>query len=233
MALARVDLQQSSWTPTADFVVTPSVTWQAGDWVLVIGGTESATPTLGVPTVTGLTFTQIGLATGGSQTQEYMWSALAAGSGSGVITSLRTDATSFVAATCGISAFVYRDCAGFGTPAVLTSSPLTVVNLTRTQKNSIVLAIFGDGDGDLAVTPTPVTGTQELGATNAGDCDVWIFSWPDQGGAGSTDYGMTNHVVQLQMSALAVEVKAVILTVSYGAAPRTYRPRPYAPGSIR
>jgi hypothetical protein len=228
------DLQQSSWTPTADFVVTPSATWQAGDYILVVGGTEGNSVTFATPTATGLTFALIGTASGSSQTSEYMWSALAASGGSGAVTALRDDATSFVAASCGLSVFVYRNCIGFGTPAVLTSSPLTVVDLARTQAHSDVVAVFGDGPGDLTVTPQPADGVQQLAVTNVGDADFWIFTWADQTAAGTTSYGMTNHVVQVQMSALAVEVKAILVPAApWNLRRQQNRPAPFKPGRAR
>lgn len=64
---------------------TPSVSWQAGDYVNVWGFTGDNGQTLTAPTVSGLTLTNRITSNTASFIKLYLWTAVAAASGSGVI----------------------------------------------------------------------------------------------------------------------------------------------------
>jgi hypothetical protein len=97
-----------------------------------------------------------------------------------------------------------------------------------------VVLIMGDGPGDVTVTSEPTDGTQQLAVTNAGDADWWLITWADRSSAGTTSYGMTNHVVQVQMSGLVVEVKSVLVPPApWEFRARERRPAMFTPGRAR
>lgn len=209
-----VDYQQSNWSDNvATDEVTPTVTWLAGDYILVVGAVEDSGYTISTPTATGLTFTALGSPVGGaSDTHVYMWSALAAGNGSSAVTgAVPTGAPDFSAAKArGIAVLVYRSCGGFGTPASIVGANASVISLTRTRANSCVVTCMADWSqaNDVAVTPSP-TGTQRIAQPVAGKADFFVMSFPGQGAAGTTNYGHTAGAATVDMTGLAVEVLGI------------------------
>jgi hypothetical protein len=191
------------------------VSWQAGDIVLVLAGNSNNTAAgrIGTPTVTGLTGT--GLTFGSIATvndngsnddaQVYGWSATAAGTGSGTISSTSTTPSG---ERNGIGVFVYRGSDGLGTPVTLDGSSAKTISVTRVQANSHVVVILIDWNqvGDVTVTATP-TGTVRFAEAESGQADFFIVSFGDQGATGTTAYGITNHTGTVDMSGIAVEVK--------------------------
>src|ERR1700754_2924821 len=108
-----VDYQQSNWTDiSGSSEVTPAITWQAGDRILVLGLTADNTMTFGVPTATGLPFSELGSTNTGNQTKGYAWGATAGSGGSSAVTATAAAGGS---GARGIAALVYRGSDGFGT----------------------------------------------------------------------------------------------------------------------
>jgi len=205
-----VDYQQSDWTSqTAGNEVTPTVTWQVGDLVLVFGSTEAGTSaTLNTPTATGLSFslvTSINTADSGD-TAHYLWSATAGSNGSGAITATRGDAGTLAR---GIAAFVYRGSSGLGNTATLDNSANKTISLTRGYANSATAVVLGDWNAvnDTTVTSSPGSGTQRVAQFVTDAATFFLFDWGDQGAAGTTSYGITNHTGTVDMSGIAVEVR--------------------------
>lgn len=188
-----------------------SITWETGDSILVVGvvSNNGATQTLGVPTVTGLTFTQIGVvnaADDSNDTRCYMWGATAAAGGSGAVVSVTSSVDAGLKS--GIGVFVFRGSDGFGTPVTLDGSTAKTISVTRVQANSHVVVVMGDWNqvGDVTVSATP-TGTVRHASAQSGQADFFICSYGDQGATGTTSYGITSHTGTVDMSGLAVEVK--------------------------
>lgn len=190
------------------------VSWQTSDRVLVFGGVSDgaianqlATPTVTGGSGTGLTFS---LSTavnnsGATDSQVYLWTATAAGNGSGTIQSVSSAAGSLRG---GIVVYVFRGSTGLGTPVSLDNSTAKTISVTRAQANSHVVVLMSDylAVGDATVTATP-TGTVDFAESEAGQADYFAVSFDDQGATGTTAYGITNHTGTVDMSGLAVEIK--------------------------
>lgn len=202
------DYQQSTWTGTSGASeVTATVTWSAGDLIIVVGATENETETLNLPTATGLTFSAVQASAGTEDTCNiYVWKATAAGSGSGAITSTIGGGT----VARGIAAFVYSGSDGTGATGSIDKSAAKVVSLIRASDNSAALVVMGDWNavGDVTVTASPASGgTQRVAANVPGAADFFVFSWTDQGAAGTTSYGIASHTGTVQMTGIALEIK--------------------------
>lgn len=199
----------SNITDTTTTETITSVTWAAGDIVLVIGITSDNTNTFtGTPAATGLTFAAITATTGtnptntGSTCKGYAWSATAGAGGTQNIT---------ISGTAGvakyIAAWVITGSDGVGN-AVFDTASANTVSLTRTQANSAVL--WGGGDwnanSDVTVTASPAGGTQRAAATNASFYTCFNYDWPDEGATGTQSYGIGSYAGTLQTK-VAIEVK--------------------------
>ncbi len=193
---------------------TASVSWQSGDRILVKGmwsnNQSSSNDGISTPTATGLTFSLIGsvnttLVTGGDDTINYMWSALAGSNGSSVVSAVTT--TTDTAKRGGIVVEVWRGSDGFGTPATLDGSSAKTISLTRGSANSCVSLCMADWNqvGDVTVTATP-TGTVDLASAQSGQADFFSVTYGDQGATGTTSYGIANHTGTVDMSGIAVEI---------------------------
>lgn len=201
--------QQSTWSDsvTGD-EVTASVTWAAGDYVLILGGTsDNAGYQLNTPTATGLTFAAVaGTPTNtNSNCKLYAWDATAGAGGSGVITATSVGG----AGARGIAAFVFNGSGGLGNTSIAVGmGSATTQSLVRALANSAVVQAWGDWDAvnDVAVTWTPGSETQRVAQFISGEATMFVASWPDQGAAGTTSYGFTAGGATA-MSAITIEVK--------------------------
>lgn len=194
------------------------ISWQAGDIVVVFGGTSNntaanqlATPTVTGGSGTGLTFTPIDSVNNDNANDGasvMMWTATAAGTGSGTIQSV-TSAPSGL--HNGLGVFVMRGATGLGTPVKFDNSAAKTFSLTRAQANSHVIGMLVDWNqaGDVTVTTTPA-GTVEFAEAEAGQADYFILSFGDQGATGTTSYGIGSHTGTVIMSGILVEVKGTI-----------------------
>lgn len=195
----------STYTDVTTNAETVSISWSAGDVIVVVGATEDDGRTLSTPTATGLTFSLIAEAGNASDTNVYAWSATAAGAGSGVTVSATTSGGD---GARGITAFVYSGSDGIGASAEINGSTAKTIGLTRGGENSAVIVVLADWNqvGDVTVDPTPAGGTQRVAVAASGRYDAFVFDWLDQGGAGTTSYGITNHTGTVDMSGIVVEV---------------------------
>jgi len=202
-----VDYQQSTWADTTSASeVTPSISWQTGDIILVVGATEDSGVTFNTPTATGLTFSLLTSTGGASNTATYMWSATAGSNGSGAVTATHNGGASYAK---GISAFVFRGSDGLGTAQTITGTTAKTISLTRAQANSHAVCVPADWNqvGDASIDPTPGTNAAErVEAQVSGRADFILYSWGDQGATGTTSYGVTNHTGTVDMSGIVVEI---------------------------
>lgn len=202
---------------------TGSLSWVAGDIILVLGMTADNSVLLSTPTGSGLSFAALaGTPTSAaSSTKGYAWSATATGSATGAISSTQSGAAS--ANGSGIAAFVYRGSDGLGTPVVSTTlGSTTTQNLTRVQANSAVAQIWGDwaAVNDTTVTWTPSGQTQDVATNISTQATFFVAHWPDEGATGTTAYGFSGYA-GADMTAITVEIKG-------SAAAAALAPRPYA-----
>lgn len=188
---------------------TASFTWQSGDVFHILGITEdNGSTTLTLPTTAGSnmgTVSNITTTNTASSCKAYYWRATATGSGSGTFSSNIDN----VGAAGGIAVWQYRATDGQGTPATRLGTADLTVDVTRGQVNSHVISIQGDWNqtADVTTDPTPATNANERQAEAfTGKCDVFVNSWGDQSGTGTTAYGITNHSGGAKMTQIAVEI---------------------------
>lgn len=205
------DFQISPWAGTSTSEVTPTVTWQANDFIVVVGVTEdSGGATLNTPTATGLTFSLILSSLVANNCAIYLWSATAAASGAQAITAT-SDGTS---KNRGIAAYVYRGSTGAGNTATISDSSTTntVISLIRGTANSAVVVIMGDWSAvnDVAVTANPSSGGTVRGiVNNAGAATFYSASWTDAGVPATTSYGIGSYTATPTWAGIVVEVKGL------------------------
>lgn len=207
-------------TPTSNGTaeVTASVSWGAGDLVIVVGVTEDNTIiTLGTPTASGLTFSSVTLTNTANNCKCYCWQATAATAGSGAISSVVTTDGSDHAA--GITVFSISGSSGIGNTALLASTTTTnaTVSLTRGSPNSGVILAFGDWSAvnDTAVATSPSSaGTVDIIVNSSGRYTAYVAHWTDQGATGSTSYGIGSYTATPKWIGLVVEIKGVDINVS-------------------
>lgn len=188
-----------------------SVSWEAGDIVLVWGSISNNNSgfTLSTPTVTGLTFslaTSVNVNNDNNDTQQYLWSATAAGSGSGAIACVTNGASGTLRA--GIAVQVWRGSDGLGTPVTIDGSTAKTISVTTTQANSVVMWGMSDWNqvGDATVTATP-SGTVQHASAESGQADFFAGYTGDLGSIGTYACGIASHTGTVDMSGIAVEVK--------------------------
>lgn len=203
-----VDFQSSSFTDqSSGSEVTPTVTWQAGDLILVIGMTADDIATLNTPTATGLTFSAVSGAALGidASCRLYAWQATAAANGSSAITAT-SDGTTDVR---GIAAFVYRGHNGLGNVSRSNAAEsVSVRSLTRAGDDSAMVFALGDwtANTDVTVSATP-SGTQRVAANPTSAATFFVFNYGGQGAAGTANVGITGFSGVTNNVMLAIEVK--------------------------
>lgn len=208
-APALVDYQQSDWTSRTNAnEVTPTVTWQTDDLVVVLGATEdNSSARLDTPTATGLTFSAVPSTPTNTinNVKLYAWTARAAANGSSAVTATRGDSDTQAR---GIAVFVYRGSDGIGNTSIATGlGSTTTQSLTRSQANSAVVQVMGDwGAGnDVTVTWTPNGQTQRIAQYISGTATFFAANWGDQGSTGTTSYGFSAGNASA-MSAMTLEI---------------------------
>lgn len=192
-APTKVSDSSSGWTTTGATRSTGSLTWQTGDLMLIVGFTENTGTTLSTPTgLTGLTLAALTgyPATLAGSAPIYAWSATASSGSSGTPSTNVSSSTN----AAGIHAFVFRGHNGIGAvPTPVQSGTSLVLPTTRTGQHSLVVAIVVDGNAtnDTTVTTLPSAGaTQDDAAFMTGRATSFSFDWSDQGGPGTTSYGI-------------------------------------------
>jgi len=200
------DYQESDYSDTATNEVSASITWSAGDVIVVLGMTENNTRDMGLPTATGLTFAAVaGTPTNTANScKGYAWTATAGSSGSGAVTSVKSHPVS----AGGLSVFVFSGSDGLGGTSISAAlGSTTTQSLTRTGTNSHVVQIWGDWNAvnDTTVTWTPSGQTQREATFVSGAATFFAASWGDQGASGATSYGFSGFAGG-DMTAITLEV---------------------------
>ena len=183
-----VSYAETAWT-AAGSLSTPSVSWVAGDLIIVVGGDENAA-SLAAPTATGLTFTavlraQLGVHNASCGAQA--WQATASSSGSSAVTTAGAGSDQH-----GIGVWVWRGSGGVGNTGTDVSTALTAA-LTRSGANSCVVGACFDWN---AGSPTgygwtPTVADDRDHANSGTHWTYYVADWGDQGSAGTTSYGLT------------------------------------------
>ena len=206
VAASFIAYQASDFTDAAAGEATASISWNSGDLIYVYGLTaDNAITYTGVPGATGLTFSQVTAISGASDCRAYLWLATAGSGGSSTVTATGT------ANRKGLGAFVIRGSAGTGNTATQTPGANNkTISLIRGFAQSVVIVGLADwaAINDTAVNAIP-TGTIRTAVEAGGDFTSFIVSFGDQGAAGTTAYGITDHTGTVDMIGIAAEIKGL------------------------
>jgi hypothetical protein len=154
---------ESTWTTNATTRSTGTLTWNTGDVIVTIAGSEGVGGGVpSVPTATGLTFTSIdNSGATGSICATRSSAATAASGGSSAITSTVTTSENF-----GIAAWVFSSAAGTGSHNEQHTATKTVANTRQADASAYVWGAFDFGAGATpAATPTPTNTRQAFQGT--------------------------------------------------------------------
>lgn len=191
--MAVTFVNSANWFVAADPTVT--VSFSAGDEIVVFGATEATATTLATPTATGLTFSAITSATAGaSEPTAYLWRATAgAGGTSVVITAARGGSNGTQMA--GLAAWVI----GGGVTSV---SALAGDNAesgyasVSAPSGGMVIVALADWNATNPPGKTPSTGTgtatERFDTGNTSNYAVWGADWQGTTTSSAT-YGPNNY----------------------------------------
>jgi hypothetical protein len=220
--LANVYTSTWSDTSTASEAVT-GVAWNAGDLVVVMQGVEAnlTTVVLNPPTNASLTFSELALEVNDDNANNECYvGAFAAIAGSSETGQTITSTTSTGNSMRGMRVLVYSGSDGVGNTATIDGSTAKTISLIRGGANSHVAVILWDWDAinDVAVNATPA-GTVQNATHVSGRATGFCCTYGDQGAAGTTSYGLTDHTGTASFSGIAVEILG---TAGGGATLRRY-----------
>ena len=204
----------SNWGDSATNETTGTLTWSTGDVIVAVGVTESGSITLNTPTATGLSFSTVASINVGDNQDcaAYIWTATAGSSSSGTVSATGNNGTG----QHGIGVYAFSGSAGLGNNNTLDNSANKTISLTRAYNNSAVITALGDWNAvnDTTVTPSPASGgTIRQAANVASQGTLFLADWLDEGTAGTTSYGITDHTGTVDMSAVVVEVRGIAPTI--------------------
>lgn len=195
---------------------TASISWNADDRILVIGGTDTSSATISTPTATGLTLLPAPIPIVVASTcWGQAWTCTAAAGGSSTFTASRTGTVN----NWGFSVWVFRNSDGFGADSGVATTAKTIV-LDRMDDNSAVVFAAFDFNADTITgrTWTPA-GANERDATDGVNLSNFAADWGDQSTNGETAYGFSGTSSAGQHTKLCYEVLGTLV-----AAPATGLP---------
>lgn len=191
----------ASWTTTGSPKATASISWQAGDILVFIGGSEAAADTIGVPTATGLTFSSVILNTTAGTCSTRVATATAAGTSAATVNATNTN----VAAHWGFGVWVWRSSTGVGNNIEQHTATKTKA-LTLTGVNSAVMVGVFDFNADVVGSGTPaVTNTVE-NTRDTSHYTALVFDNIDYSTSGSS-WGQSGGGTTGPFSIVAIEIK--------------------------
>lgn len=199
---------------------SPSISWQTGDVIIVIGGASSIV-TFGTPTATGLTFTirASNNPGSGSTCPSFVATAVAASSSSAAVSVTVTNGSTH----SGIAIWVWRGSDGFGN-TIEQHTATHSINMTPAggADSAVCWGVFDFAAGSLGtITPTP-TNTRER-AVDGTSYTYYVADLIDQTGAGAVAYGLTGSGGG-PFSVIGIEVKGAAATVNLEVGPLTQGP---------
>lgn len=222
----------ASYSPATDWTATTtpatqSVTVATNDVLVVLGGTEDSTTTLGTPSGGGLTYTLQKSETTASNTAGYGWTAAVGSSQTFTLSETASGGGAW-----GDIALRFSGSSGVGASANVTSgSGAGSVSITTTQGNSAIAVIVLDWNGVSGAsrtwatvngtTPTAGNGFELNYVLDTGNYTTYAAYYPDAGATGSVTVGLTAPT-GMKYTVIAIEVKGpTSATVSAGLASGT------------
>jgi hypothetical protein len=197
-----VSYNETDWPAMGVTKNTPSVSWQSGDFIVVLAMTSGSGVHVDTVTATGLTFAAGTEVMADAACWANSWTATAGSSGSSIITGTRIG-DDF---PWGVAVWLFRGSDGAGNRADNISSAKTV-SLVRSQDESAVIEIIGDWDaGDPAgVSWTPTQDNEREAATHT-YYSVFAADWTDEDVAATVSYGITGTASAGNHTKLALEI---------------------------
>lgn len=226
-----VSYTEVAYTGTGSTRSSASVSWNAGDVVAVICGTDggftNANP--GVPTATGLTFLSQKNNNAVNTCATRASAVVAGGNGSSAVQVVLGDANEH----WGFSVFVYRGSDGIGNSAEEHTTAKTVAQTNTAADSANVWGGFDFAANAVTnnnITPTP-TNTDERNQDGA-QYTAYVADLTDQTSAGSVSYGVSGAGTVGAFSKVVLEIKgAAAVAVAPAVEISAHRPAPWAPSS--
>lgn len=193
-----------------------SLTWAAGDLIVVIAATGDQAATINTPTAPATinTLTSIaGPVTTASSCWGRAWVGVANGAGSGVITATEAGtSTDWGMIAWQVTGTTTEGVGNVAAPAASTAAP-QVASLVRSKDHSAVfelIADWGAGVGGVGTVPSPRNWTAGFTEREAfglsGIYNVYAADWADEGTAGTTSYGINVTGSGQNYTRIAVEI---------------------------
>ncbi len=195
----------ASWATTGTSKSTASVSWNSGDVITVVAGSEGGNNgTLGTPTATGLTFAknQDITANGGTRCAAFTATAVAGSNSSGSIQVTNSNSGEH----WGFGVFVHRSSTGAGNSAQQATSTKTKALTPTAADGAIVWGVF-DFNADAAGSGTPSPTNTRQAAQDAGHYTRLVCDLADQTSSGSVSYGQSGGGTTGPFSIVIQEIK--------------------------
>ncbi len=196
-----VSYTETAWNTTTTPKSTASISWQTGDILVAIGGSDGGT--IGLPTASGLTFSsQKSFAGGSSACGSQCATAVAGSSSSGAVSTTLSSGLG----DWGFGVFVVRGSDGVGSSVERHTSTKSV-NLTPLQADSAIFwGAFDFNEGTAGtIVPTPTHTRQNVDI--AGNMRIYVADLADQASTGATAYGISGSSGTGPWSIVAIEIK--------------------------
>lgn len=212
MALAvRSFTPDSNWFTNAVGGKSVTVSWQAGDAVVVFCGIESDNRNINAPTATGLTFANYSLVDGttGNEAGAGFWAAIAASSGTNVTVSFSSNGAGYG----GLAVWVISG-GVTGFTAVTGNNTESALSISTASGDAV---LYGLTDWNATNPPgkTPLTGsgtaTERVDTGNTNNYAIYLADWVGTA-AGTFSFGPNNYT-NLKVAQVAIIVKAPVTTV--------------------
>lgn len=203
-----ISYTETAWDTVGLTKSTASISWNAGDVIVVIGGSEGA-DNLTLATATGLTFVPQKSNNTINTCASRLDAVVAGSSGSSAVT-MTNDASGH---DWGFAVWVWRNSAGIGNSVEQHtggSAPTESVSLTPTAADgAIVWGLFDFQASALGtIVPTP-TNTRQRAVIGGTHYTIYVADLGDQTSAGGVLYGVSGAgSVTGPFSIVAMEIKA-------------------------
>jgi hypothetical protein len=182
-----ISYTETIWTAGAGTKTTASVSWNAGDKVVVIVGCEASNSTISAVTATGLTFlAKAGPNTAASTCYGAGYIAEPVSSGSAAVTATNTN----TALHWGIGVWVWRGSDGFDAACEQHTATKTKA-LVHTDTHSATSYATFDFQPGAAQTITPVPTNTRQRVLDGTSYTIYVSDLDDQASSGSVSYGIT------------------------------------------
>lgn len=205
-----ISYTETAWNTTADASGNKTLTvpsFQANDVLVAIGGSETNSPALAVPTATGLTFTSQKSNSAVNTCSTQLATAVAGAGGTNVVVTMNGP-TSGSGAHWGFAVWVWRGSQGVGNSSEQHTTGKTVAMTPTAAHCGVTWATFDFSAGSTPGTNTP-TPTDIRQATNDGThYTFYVADITDQASGGATSYGISGGNGTGKYSIVVLEIKA-------------------------